>query len=264
MEDAGAVVKVAAVSYLNTKPLLYGLERFPVKDELALSMDYPARIGEQLISGEVDVALIPVALIPRLAEYHIISGYCIGAEGPVGSVCLFSDVPLEEITEVYLDFESRSSVALARYLMQAHWKIAPRLLDAFPGYESHLKGSTAGVVIGDRALKQRRVNRYIFDLAEAWISHTGLPMVFAAWVSNKPLDPGFIARFDEATGAGTQGEALETVVRETPCEFYDLRKYYTEHISFRLTAQKRRGLVRFLEVLGMPPERLPAAENAAL
>jgi len=249
MEDAEGKVKVAAVSYLNTKPLLYGLERFPVKNELILSMDYPARIGEQLISGDVDVALIPVAMIPGMKEYHIISSYCIGAEGPVASVCLFSDVPLEEITDVYLDFESRSSVALARYLMKAHWKIRPRLLEASAGYEKLITGTMAGVVIGDRALKQRSISRYHYDLAEAWISHTGLPMVFAAWVSNKHLDEGFITRFNEATGAGTRGDALEQVLQATTCDFYDLRKYYTTHISFALTAEKRQGLTRFLEVL---------------
>lgn len=249
MEDAEGKVKVAAVSYLNTKPLLYGLENFPVKNEIILSLDYPARIGEELIAGEVHVALIPVAMLPGMKTYHIISDYCIGAEGPVASVCLFSDVPLEEITDIYLDFESRSSVALVRYLMKAHWGISPRLLEGHPGYESHITGTVAGVVIGDRALKQRRVSRYSYDLAEAWIAYTGLPMVFAAWISNKKLDEGFISRFNQATGAGTHGAGLEKVLRETPCDFYDLREYYTRHISFQLTAEKRKGLAHFLAVL---------------
>lgn len=252
MDGIADRIKVAAVSYLNTKPLLYGLQRFPVKDELILTVDHPARIGAQLVEGEVDLGLIPVALIPQMKEHHIISGYCIGAEGPVASVCLFSDRPLEEVTDVYLDFESRSSVALARYLMRHYWKITPRLLEATPGYEQRITGTVAGIVIGDRALRQRKISPYIYDLAEAWIAHTGLPMVFAAWISNKPLDEGFIARFDEATGAGTHGLALEEVLRETPCEFYNLRDYYTRHISFELTERKRAGLARFLEVLGQP------------
>jgi chorismate dehydratase len=249
MEGVAGKVKVAAVSYLNTKPLLYGLERLPLKDEIILSVDHPARIGEQLISGEVDLGLIPVALIPRLNDHHVITDYCIGAEGPVASVCLFSDVPLEEITAVYLDFESRSSVALARYLMRKYWKISPKLLEAGPGYEKQITGTVAGVVIGDRALRQRKVSRYIYDLAEAWIDHTGLPMVFAAWISNKPLEEGFIARFNEATGLGTRGPALEDVLNRTTCDFYDLREYYTRHISFELTGRKKEGLAQFLEVL---------------
>lgn len=252
MDGEADKIKVAAVSYLNTKPLVYGLQRFPVKDDIILRVDHPARIGEQLVRGEVDLGLIPVALIPEMKEHHIISDYCIGAEGPVASVCLFSDVPLEEITEVYLDFESRSSVALARYLISHYWKISPKLLDAAPGYEKRITGTVAGVVIGDRALRQRKVNTYIYDLAEAWIDHTGLPMVFAAWISNKPLDKGFIGRFNEATGVGTRAPGLEEVLRETSCGFFNLRDYYTQHISFELTERKRAGLARFLEVLAQP------------
>lgn len=251
IENSGKV-RVAAVSYLNTKPLLYGLANNPIKDDIILSVDYPARIGAQLISGEVDVALIPVAMLPEMKEYHIISDYCIGAEGPVASVCLFSDVPIGEITSLYLDFESRSSVALARYLLREYWQVAPTFLNAAPGYESLITGTVGGVVIGDRALRQRKVNRYVYDLAEAWIGHTGLPMVFAAWVSNKVLQADFITRFNTATGAGTRGSELEAVIARTPCDFYDLHDYYTKHISYELTPKKRAGLKKFLDMLQEP------------
>lgn len=245
-------IKVAAVSYLNTKPLLYGLQKAALKDEIELSVDYPSRIGQQLIDDEVDVALIPVALIPRLSEYHIISDYCIGAEGPVASVILCSDVPLEEITGVYLDYQSRSSVALARYLFKNYWKVGPALLRAEPGYEDNIQDSIAGIVIGDRALQQRTKNKYVYDLAEAWIDHTGLPMVFAAWISNKVLPQGFTPKFNEATGLGTRGEGLKNVIAETDCDFFDLNEYYSTHISYELSPAKMKGLKRFLEVLKQP------------
>lgn len=252
MSVVSGKVKVAAVSYLNTKPLLHGLYHPPVKDAIELSVDYPARIGQQLIDGEVDLGLIPVALLPKLPQYHIITDYCIGAEGPVASVCLFSDVPIEEVTAVYLDYQSRSSVALVRYLMREYWKLSPRWLPSEAGYEDKIGGTTAGVVIGDRALKARSRHPYIYDLAEAWIAHTGLPMVFAAWISNRPLSTSFIEAFNAATGAGTKGEALEQVIAETPCDFFDLQAYYKEHISFALTEQKRQGLEKFLQVLEQP------------
>jgi chorismate dehydratase len=118
-------VKVAAVSYLNTKPLLYGFRDHQVMKMIDLSMDYPAKIAQQLIDGEVDVALVPVAVIPKLKEHHIISDFCIGAEGPVASVCLFSEVPLHEIKRIYLDYQSRSSVALLKVLVRDHWKLRP-------------------------------------------------------------------------------------------------------------------------------------------
>ncbi|MGH2645446.1 MAG: menaquinone biosynthetic enzyme MqnA/MqnD family protein, partial [Chitinophagaceae bacterium] len=202
-------IKVAAVSYLNTKPLLYGLQHLPVHYEIKLSLDYPSKIGKQLIDNEVDIGLIPVALIPKLSEYHIISNYCIGAIGPVASVCMFSEVPIEEITCVYLDSQSKSSVALARFLLKNYWKIRPVFLRAEPGYENNIKDSVAGVIIGDRALKKRQECKYVYDLADAWVKHTGLPMVFAAWISNKELPKDFIERFNKATGYGTSGDALQ-------------------------------------------------------
>lgn len=252
MSAASGKIKVAAVSYLNTKPLLYGLSHLPVKDAIELSMDYPAKIGRQLIDGEVDLGLIPVAMIPQIPQYHIITDYCIGAEGPVASVCLFSDVPIEEVAAVYLDYQSQSSVALVRYLMREHWKLSPRWLPCGPGYEETIGGTTAGVVIGDRALKARSRHPYVYDLAEAWIAHTGLPMVFAAWISNRPLPASFIERFNAATGEGTTGEALEQVIAGTPCDFFDLHAYYKTHISFALTPPKRQGLEKFLQVLEQP------------
>jgi chorismate dehydratase len=252
MGAASGKIKVAAVSYLNTKPLLHGLYHHPVKDSIELSMDYPAKIGQQLMDGEVDLGLIPVALLAKLPQHHIITDYCIGAEGPVASVCLFSDVPLEEVTTIYLDYQSRSSVALARYLMREFWHLSPRWLPSHEGYEDKISGTTAGVVIGDRALKARHRHPYIYDLAEAWITHTGLPMVFAAWISNRPLPASFIEAFDAATGEGTTGEALEEVIAATPCDFFDLHAYYKKHISFALTEQKRLGLQRFLQVLEQP------------
>lgn len=249
-------IKVAAVSYLNTKPLLYGFAGSPLMQDMELSVDYPAKIGRQLVEDEVDLGLIPVALIPELREYHIISDYCIGAVGPVASVCLFSDVPLEQVTSLYLDYQSRSSVALARFLLARFWKVSPRLLPAAPGYEEDIRDTVAGIVIGDRALKQRGRNRYIYDLAEAWIRHTGLPMVFAAWISNKVLPQAFISRFNEATGKGTSGEGLEQVIAANPCDYFDLRAYYTRHISYGLTEVKKKGLSRFLEVLAEPVSSL--------
>lgn len=242
-------MKVAAVSYLNTRPLLYGFSRHPAGEQVELSVDYPARIAEQLINGEVDLGLVPVAIIPRMKEYHLISDYCIGAEGPVASVCLFSDVPLEEAEQVWLDYQSRSSVALAGLLLKEYWKLSPRLIPASEGYEERIRGKDAGVIIGDRALRQRSRNKYIYDLAGAWIAHTGLPFVFAAWISNKPLPEDFIRCFSEATGMGTTGPALQEVIAETSCDFFDLEEYYTRHISYRLDDCKRKGLERFLAYL---------------
>lgn len=85
------------VNYLNTKPLLYGLERKPISDRIELVGDYPSKVAQLLINDEIDLGLIPVAVLPSLSEYHIIGDYCIGTQGEIASVALFSEVPMNEI-----------------------------------------------------------------------------------------------------------------------------------------------------------------------
>lgn len=210
-------------------------------------MDYPAKIAQQLIDGEVDVALVPVAIIPKLKEHHIISDYCIGAEGPVASVCLFSEVPLHEIKRIYLDYQSRSSVALLKVLVRDHWKLSAELVETTGAFQDKIKGTDAGLVIGDRALEQRRVSPYIYDLAEHWVRFTSLPFVFAAWISNKALPIEFIQQFSNANAIGISN--IPAVVAENPYPIYDLSTYYTQNISFPLTPAKRQGMQKFLSFL---------------
>jgi chorismate dehydratase len=240
-------IKVGAVSYLNTKPLLYGYKHGFTIPNAEIIEAYPAKVAEMLLNDEVDVGLVPVAIIPRLQEAHIVTNYCIGAEGPVASVCLFSEVPVEKIEKVLLDYQSRTSIALVRVLMKHHWKISPTIEAATEDFRQHIKGTTAAVVIGDRAFEQRLQSTYTFDLAEAWKAFTGLPFVFAAWVANKKLPAEFINRFNEANAIGLN--QIEAVVDENPYDKYDLLTYFKQNISYELTDEKRKGLERFLELL---------------
>lgn len=214
---------------------------------MELSMDYPAKIAQQLIDGEVDVALVPVAIIPKLKEHHIISDYCIGAEGPVASVCLFSEVPLHDIKRIYLDYQSRSSVALLKVLVRDHWKLSVELVETTGAFQDKITGTDAGLVIGDRALEQRHISPYIYDLAEHWIRFTNLPFVFAAWISNKALPVEFIQQFNNANAIGINN--IPAVVAENPYPVYDLSIYYRKNISFPLTPAKRQGMQKFLSFL---------------
>jgi chorismate dehydratase len=242
-------IKTGAVSYLNTKPLIYGFQQGMMNEQVELIEAYPARIAAMLLNNEIDLGLVPVAIIPHLKESYIISDYCIGADGPVASVCLFSDVPIEEVKEVMLDYQSRTSVRLARILLKEHWKVSPLITNAKEDFREHIKGTTAGLVIGDRAFEQRKTSRYSYDLGEAWKQLTGLPFVFAAWVSNKRLDDNFIAAFNNATGAGLQ--VLGTIIAENPYPLFDLKKYFTQYISYRLDENKQNGLQLFLEKLNL-------------
>ena len=237
-------ITVAAVSYLNTKPLIFGFEKGMMKNEIELITDFPASIADMLIHNKVDISLVPVATIPFLKEYHIITDYCIGAKGEVASVCLFSDVPIKEIKTILLDYQSRSSVGLLKILIKDYWKINVDLINANDGYEEKIMGTTAGLVIGDRAFIQRKKRKYIYDLGSAWKEMTGLPFVFALWVANKKLSEDFIANFNKATAEGFNH--LPEIIEANPYPYYDLNKYYTENISFNLDEEKRRGLEEYL------------------
>jgi len=228
-------IRVGAVSYLNTKPLIYGVKRSGLlMEKIVLSEEYPSKIAAGLLNDEIDVGLVPVAIIPLLKEAHIITDYCIGAEQEVASVGIFSEVPMENIETVLLDYQSRTSVNLAKVLLKHYWKKEVVLQDANEDFREHIGGTTAGVVIGDRALEQRKISKYNYDLA-------------AGWVANKKLPEDFIDAFNRANGFGVHH--LDAILAENSFEHYDLKKYYTRNISYALTDEKRKGLEKFLEYL---------------
>ena len=242
-------IRVGAVSYLNTKPLLYGLQHHAISESIELIEDYPANLAKALEENTIDIGLVPVAVIPKLPEAHIISNYCIGATCPVASVSIFSQVPMESITSVYLDYQSKTSVNLARILLKKYWKQDVLLLEASSNFMDLIDGSTAAVIIGDRALEKYNSYAYRYDLAEAWINYTGKPFVFATWVANKPIDEVFIANFNEANGIGLKN--IDTVVEQLSHKnnSYDLHTYFTKNISYTLDAAKKEGMAQFLSLL---------------
>ncbi len=240
-------IRVGAVSYLNTKPLLFGIENAAIIDKIELTIDYPSRIAAMLLNDEIDIGLVPVAIIPELKEYYINTDYCIGSDGAVASVCLFSETPIERVENILLDYQSRTSVRLAKILLKEYWKTDPVLTDAKEDFRNHIKGTTAGLVIGDRALEQRKISPYIYDLGEAWKKHTGFSFVFAAWVSNKKLNGDFVTAFNEANKTGV--ENITTLLKGMQYDVFDLEKYYTQCISYTLSDEKRKGLDLFLKKL---------------
>jgi chorismate dehydratase len=242
-------IRVGAVSYLNTKPLIYGFEQGKMQDEVDLIIDYPANIASDLINDRIDIGLVPVAVIPFLKEHHIVSDYCIACDGEVASVCLFSDVPLAEIKTILLDYQSRTSVALLKILLREQWNISPELISGKANYEQDITGTTAGLVIGDRALAQRSKAKYIYDLGTAWKEMTGLPFVFAAWVSNKPIDESFITRFNEANAFGFLH--LDEVINKNGIAYFDIKSYYTRFIKFKLDERMEEAKALFLSKLKM-------------
>jgi len=238
-------IKVGIVNYLNTRPMLYGLENTPVKDQIDFMPDYPANVASDLIEGRSDIGLVPVAVIPKLKEWTLVGDFCIGCDGPVSSVCLFSERPLENVETVLLDYHSRTSTELARILLRDHWNKDVKFIHAAPGYRKDIKGNTAGLVIGDECFEQRKFSPYQYDLGDAWKKHTGMPFVFAAWVSNKSLDAAFIKDFNEANAYGVN-HIPEVIASIGPYGLYDLQTYYTRDMSYALDESKKKALSAFL------------------
>ena len=237
------------MSYLNALPLVYGLKKKVNELHMDLTFDYPSNVAKSLIENNIDVGLVPVAIIPQLKESHIISRYCIGASGKVASVCIFSELPLDQLTHIYLDYQSKTSVNLARILLKEYWKKEVQLLPAEEGFIEKIGGTVGGVVIGDRALKQSGISAYKYDLAEAWMAHTGLPFVFAAWVANKKLPNDFLIAFDEATGTGLNH--LDEIIEKEKVSYYNLAKYYTMDVDYYLDDEKQKAIVLFHEKLSL-------------
>lgn len=244
-------IRVSAVSYLNSIPFVYGLEQsdfLPL--EIDLSLDIPSVCAEKLLSDEVDLGLIPVAVIPDLKNPQIISEYCIGAVGTVQTVCLFSSVPLEEITTVLLDFHSRTSVQLVRILAKHFWNITPVFAEGKGGFEQSISGNTAAVIIGDRAHQYRETCKYVYDLAEEWERYTGLPFVFACWVANKSLPISFQHKFSLALKMGLKN--LDVALKEKGASYQttiDKHHYLSQVISYDLDDRKKEGMELFLRLL---------------
>ena len=211
---------------------------------IVLEKDPPAICAEKLITGAVDISLIPVGALLSLPDYHIIGNHCIGANERVATVELFSECPLNEIERIYLDHDSRTSNLLAQVLAKRHWKITPEWIQPERGYEEKIKGSTAGVIIGNRAFSYTDKIKYSTDLAEEWQTMTGLPFVFACWASLKPIDESFVTKFEKALSLGF--EHLDDAINAFGTTFsIDIKSYLTKNISFEFDEPKRKAMQLF-------------------
>lgn len=238
------MIKISAVSYTNTIPFIYGLEHDAIKSEIELSLDIPSICAQKLIENKVDIGLIPVAAILDLPEAHIVSDYCIGANGAVNSVFIFSNCPIEKVEYLQLDPQSRSSNNLALVLLKNYWKIHPELVYKAKEYSRSTHPKTAYVQIGDRTFGQVDQHAFVYDLAAVWKKFTGLEFVFAAWVSNKKLDEKFTDNLNKALKYGLDSRLKIFENMEVRNDF-DLVDYLMHKIDYQLTASKREALKLF-------------------
>ncbi|MDG2263422.1 MAG: menaquinone biosynthesis protein [Flavobacteriales bacterium] len=240
--------KVSAVSYLNTVPFIHGLKQSELIHNIDLQLDYPSICADKLINGTVDLALVPVAVIPKLKDSYIISDYCIGADGAVDTVCLYSDVPITEIESIALDYQSRTSVSLLKILLKEYWELKPEPIKADVGFEDNIKGNHAALVIGDRAFALNTKHAYIYDLPAIWKEITGLPFVFAAWVANKKLPQNFISNFNTALEKGLSDIDRALALEGDNYPNCTNPEYYLNNkISYNLDAEKKKGMELFMK-----------------
>jgi chorismate dehydratase len=239
---------VSIVNYYNTTPFLYGINHTDFNTQINLELDIPSVCATKLKNKQVEIGLVPVAILPELDNYHIITDYCIGAVGKVDSVKLFSEKPLEELTHVLLDYQSKTSVTLVQVLNKHFWRKNIQFTNASEGFEKKINDKTGAVIIGDRTFGLTN-HAFQYDLAEEWQKFTGLPFVFACWVSNIPLEAYFIKAFNEALAYGVNH--VEESVIEKPNEALgnNALDYLKNKISYKLDTDKRRGLARFLELM---------------
>ena len=232
-------IKISAVAYTNTKAFIYGLEHSDIINKIDLSLDIPSDCAAKVINGEVDLGLMPVAAIPLVPNANIVADYCIGSDGAVNSVFIFSNVPIRELKTLKLDAHSRTSNNLAKVLLKFHWKQEVAFTT-----DQHEK-TDAIVLIGDRTFGKKDDYAFAYDMGEEWKNFTGLPFIYAAWVANKEIPQSFKTEFNAALkyGLDHRNEVLESLP-ETPN--FDLVDYLNHKLQFEVTEDRKKAMNLFL------------------
>jgi len=243
-------VRVGAVSYLNTRPLVFGLDQGQGADRIELSYDVPSVLATRLEAGELDVALLPVIELARIPDLVVVPGLAIGSYGDCRSVLLIATKPLGEIRSIALDPESRTSNALVRVLCADAWGINPRFVVGPRDLELALSEHDAVVRIGDKALFEPiPPGTVAHDLGGAWTANTRTPFVYAVWAARLgALDRELYRWLHESRRAGDAvlaaiAEDYEWNGRRYPELAFS---YLTESMRYRFGGTELDALKRFL------------------
>jgi chorismate dehydratase len=259
-------LKIGAVTYLNTKPLVYRLQQFA--PQVDLSFDLPSRLADYLAAGKLDVALIPSIEYFQDPAYAIVSDACIACRGPVLSVKLFCRVPAREIRTLALDEGSRTSAALIRILLKEKFQLEPRCEPLPMGAAWNEAQADAVLLIGDRAIHSPP-GRFaeVWDVGDQWCRWTNLPFVFAMWVARAEVDVREVEfALAEARDCGVanlehiaDAEAAPLGLTTPQC-----LAYLRDHLHFYLGARERQGLqlfYRWASELGLAPAGVQFADT---
>ena len=256
-------LRIGAVNYLNTKPLVYGLsERLP---GAKIVFDLPSRLADRLAAGELDVALVPSITLAHHPEWTIVSDACIGCRGPVLSVKVMFRVPPAQVRTLALDEGSRTSAVLAQVLLHQLYGIRPELINLPMSDSPDEASADAILVIGDRAISSAAAAAddhpfvEIWDLGDRWCRWSELPFVFAMWVARPGIETVDVAAaLSAARDEGCQQLAEitreQSATMQLPTEL--IHEYLHHNLYFRLDTKQLQGLDYFYQqaaALGLIP-----------
>jgi predicted solute-binding protein len=254
-----ARLRIAAVSYLNTTPLVWGMLHGPQQDLFDLDFRTPAGCADQLASGEADIGIVPSFELTR-QDLEIIPGAGIACRGAVRSILLVSVRPAQEIRTLAVDSSSRTSVELVRVILDRRYGVQPRFLTHAPDLPAMLRVADAALLIGDPALHidPATASEYSYDLGAEWFELTGLPMVFAVWAARRGVANREIAAAFVGSCRWGREHMEEIVAAESPRRGFApelVREYLTRHIVHELGEREYEGMQRFLELSRPVAER---------
>jgi chorismate dehydratase len=237
--------QLVMVNYLNSKPFEFGLNHSNFDTQLTIKTATPSACAQDFKDGNADIALLPVGALHDLKDYKIISDYCIGCDGEVRTVCIFSNEKIEDCTRLLLDNHSRTSFLLSRVLMKSYFKLnlpfSPLAIDQY----IHQKGD-AVLMIGDKVFEYENDFKYKYDLGVIWKEWTGMPFVFAVWVAKSDLNPTIENKLNQAFKFGI--DHLPEIIQAESSENLDLYYYFNHNIQYNLDDEKKQGLAYFLEM----------------
>jgi len=238
-------INIAMVSYKNTKPFLFGFNHFAEKSPFSLSLLNPAKCSQAFEAGTADIALVPVAFLQGRTDYKIITDYCIGADGPVNSVALLSNQPIDQLDRLILDNHSMTSNRLVKILLEHHWKKELEFVKRDVSQGIELNSNDAVLMIGDKVFEHQSQYEYKYDLAEMWKKMTGKPFVFAVWIAQKSISSELEALLNEYLKYGVTN--IEQIIESESDPLVDLREYLTVNLKYKLTKDYQSGLNTFLK-----------------
>ncbi|HXY16058.1 MAG TPA: menaquinone biosynthesis protein [Terriglobales bacterium] len=248
-------LRVSAISYLNTAPLMWDFEHGSVGAAFEVSYTIPSQCAASLRNGSADIGIIPAAAYTSIPDLLILPGVAIASRRSVRSILLVSKVPLEEIQTVALDNSSLTSVALLKVLFAKWWGSGRIFTPMDPEIDQMLPQNDAGLLIGDPALMVDRSRYVCYDLAEEWVRLTGKSFVFAFWAIRKdalkevPPDVDLAAVFQQARDHGLLPYNIAQIARDWSPRLgltrAEIKTYLTENIHYYLDPSCIEGMNLF-------------------